>query len=53
MTFSSNASTVAFLTTITDESVRQSLADKLPSAADGATAIGQGLQKGMEVFKLQ
>ena len=49
VTFSTGASTVASLTTITDESVRQTLAAKLPSMVRSSTAIGLGLQKGVQV----
>ena len=49
VTFSSGASTVAPLTTITDESVRRHLAAKLPSRVGGSTAIGKGLLKGVQV----
>ncbi|KAI0208410.1 Calcium-activated chloride channel regulator 1 [Lamellibrachia satsuma] len=51
VTFSTGASTVAHLTTITDESVRQTLAAKLPSMVRGSTAIGLGLQKGVQVLE--
>ena len=50
VTFSSRASIKASLTKITDEHVRETLETKLPNTVGGYTAIGKGLQKGVQVF---
>ncbi|KAI0231358.1 hypothetical protein LSAT2_018261 [Lamellibrachia satsuma] len=51
VTFSTGASTVAYLTTITDENVKRTLVAKLPSTVDGSTAIGTGLLEGVQVLE--
>ncbi|XP_033746377.1 calcium-activated chloride channel regulator 1-like [Pecten maximus] len=50
VTFSSSAQIVTPMTTVTSDSVRESLVQSLPSTAFGYTALGDGLLKGLEVL---
>ncbi|KAK2180610.1 hypothetical protein NP493_436g02058 [Ridgeia piscesae] len=52
VTFSSSASVSASLTEITSQSDREQLVGKLPTHANGGTAIGAGLNKGVEVLEI-
>ncbi|XP_070557745.1 calcium-activated chloride channel regulator 1-like [Ptychodera flava] len=49
--FSDSATVLAELTEIKSNAERQELVAKVPKSANGATSIGAGLEKGLEVFQ--
>ncbi len=49
VSFSTLATTLVNLTEVTSASVRQTLVEKLPTEADGVTAIGKALLEALKV----